>query len=87
LIYSDNLEQHHHHVHLILKRVEEVRLTLKVLNCEFHTDRTKCLGYIILPIGLQIDPNKIQAVVEWREPVNMMAVQSFLGFTNFYRQL
>jgi hypothetical protein len=86
LIYSDNLEQHHQHVRLILKRVEEVGLTLKASKCEFHTDRTEYLGYIMSPTGIQIDPEEVRAVAEWKELVNVKGVQSFLGFTNFYRR-
>jgi hypothetical protein len=86
LIYSDNLEQHHQHVHLILKRVEEVGLTLKASKCEFHTDRTKYLEYIISPMGIQMDPKKVRTVAEWKEPVNVKGIQSFLRFTNFYRR-
>jgi cell fate regulator YaaT (PSP1 superfamily) len=64
LIYSDNLEQHRQHVRLIMKRVEEVGLTLKVSKCEFHTDRTEYLRYIISPTGILMDPEKVQAVAE-----------------------
>jgi hypothetical protein len=52
LIYSDSLEQHRWHVRMILKRVEEVGLTLKASKCEFHTNRTEYLGYIISPTGI-----------------------------------
>jgi hypothetical protein len=86
LIYSDDLEQHRQHVHLILKRVEEVGLTLKASKCEFCTDRTEYLGYIISPMGIQMDPGKVQAIAEWKEPVNVKALQSVLGFANFYRR-
>jgi hypothetical protein len=71
---------------LILKRVEEVGLTLKDSKCKFHTDRTKYLGYIISTAGIQMDPEKIQIIVEWKEPVNVKGVQSFLRFANFYRR-
>jgi hypothetical protein len=86
LIYSNNLEQHRQHIRLILKRVEEVGLILKASKCEFHTDRTEYLGYIILPTGIQMDPENVRPVAEWKEPVNVKGVQSFLGFANFYRQ-
>jgi hypothetical protein len=42
------------------------------------------LEYIISPTGLQMDPEKIKIVKEWRELVNMKAIQSFLGFANYY---
>jgi hypothetical protein len=86
LMYSDNLEQHRQHVKMILRRVEEVGLTLKALKCEFHTNKTEYLGYIISPMGIEMDPEKVRAVAEWKEPTNVKGVQSFLGFANFYRR-
>jgi hypothetical protein len=86
LIYLDDLEQHWQHVRRILERVEDVGLMLKASKCEFHTDRMEYLGYIISPMGISMDPEKVKAVVEWREPTNMKGVQSFPGFANFYRR-
>jgi TRAP-type uncharacterized transport system fused permease subunit len=86
IIYSDNVEQYCQHIRRILERVEEVGLMLKASKCEFHTNRTEYLGYIISPMGISMDLEKVKAVVEWREPTNMKGVQSFLGFANFYRR-
>jgi hypothetical protein len=86
LIYSDNLTQYHKHVKLILERIKELGLTLKASKCEFHIYRTEYLGYIIAPTGISIDPEKVNAIEEWKEPMNIKGVQSFLGFTNFYRR-
>jgi hypothetical protein len=33
-----------------------------------------------------MDPVKIAGVTEWPAPTNKKEVQSFLGFTNFYRR-
>jgi hypothetical protein len=86
LIYSDDLEQHRWYVKMILRRVEEVGLTLKASKCEFHTNKTEYLGYIISPTGIEMDLEKVHAVAECREPTNVKGVQSFLGFANFYRR-
>jgi hypothetical protein len=86
LIYSDDLEQHRQHIRRILEMVEEVGLMLKASKCEFHTNRMEYLGYIISPTGISMDPEKVNAVAEWREPTNVKGVQSFLGFANFYRR-
>src|SRR6266850_8168984 len=43
------------------------------------------LGFILLPEGLQMDPSKVDAIQSWPEPQNVRDIQSFLGFTNFYR--
>ena len=34
--------------------------------------------------GMETDPKKVTAIKEWLVPKTMMAVQSFLGFTNYY---
>ena len=36
--------------------------------------------------GIRIDPDKIQAIVEWATPMHLKQVQAFLGFINFYRR-
>jgi hypothetical protein len=48
--------------------------------------KTEYLGYIIAPEGISIDPEKVRAVEEWKELTNVKGIQSFLGFTNFYRR-
>jgi hypothetical protein len=33
-----------------------------------------------------MDPAKIEAISKWKEPQNKKELQSFLGFTNYYRK-
>ena len=35
---------------------------------------------------VQIENNKVKAVKEWKTPTKIKEVESFLEFTNFYRQ-
>ena len=44
------------------------------------------LGYIVGENGLEMDPEKIKAILDWPIPRSVKAVQSFLGFANFYRR-
>jgi hypothetical protein len=84
LIYSDSMEEHRKYVRMALIWLRDIGLTLKPSKCEFHMKTMEYLGYIISPIGLQMDPKKIKIVKEWREPVNVKGIQSFLGFADFY---
>jgi hypothetical protein len=86
LIYSDNITQHQEHVRLILERIRQVGLSLKPTKCEFYTHKTEYLGYIIVPEGISMDPEKVKAVKEWQRPTTVKGIQSFLGFANFYRR-
>ena len=38
------------------------------MKCEFDKTTTEYLGVIITPNGLQMDPKKVDAVMEWPVP-------------------
>jgi len=86
LVFSQTLEEHIRHVRAILTRVRDTGLTLMASKCEFHTMETEYLGYVISPKGLRMDEEKIRTIKEWKEPINVKGIQSFLGFANFYRR-
>jgi len=54
--------------------------------CEWHTSMVEFLGYIISVDGVSMIEDKVQTLLEWALPTNITAVQSFLGFANFYRR-
>jgi hypothetical protein len=59
---------------------------LKPTKCEFHTHKIEYLGYIITPEGISMDLEEVRAMKEWKEPINVKGIQSFLGFANVYRR-
>ena len=44
------------------------------------------LGVIVGRGQVQMETDKVKAVKKWRTPTKIKEVESFLGFTNFYRQ-
>ena len=84
LIYSDNELEHEHHVKKVLERLRNAGLQIDLKKCEFHVTRTKYLGFIISTDGIEVDPDKISVVRNWKPPTTVKGVQSFLGFYNFY---
>ena len=44
------------------------------------------LGHVISKDGITVDPNKIEAVVNWDRPTNVSEVRSFLGLASYYRR-
>ena len=86
LVYSKTYEEHIQHVHLILTALRDANLRIKVEKTEFHKKEVKFLGYIVSREGLKMDSKKIEAITSWPKPTTVKEVQSFLGFTNFYRQ-
>lgn len=54
--------------------------------CEFTVKSIKYLGFVIQAgIGLQSDPEKIKAIIDWMPPTSTTGVRSFIGFANYYR--
>jgi len=61
-------------------------LFLKPEKCEFEKTEVEYLRVIISQNSVKMDPVKVAGVTEWPIPSNTKEVQSFLGFTNFYRR-
>ena len=36
--------------------------------------------------GIECDPKKIVAIKNWKRPITVLDVRSFLGFTKYYRR-
>ncbi|GLB45948.1 putative retrotransposable element tf2 155 kda protein type 1-like [Lyophyllum shimeji] len=86
LIYTRTLEEHRRITRIVLDRLREHRLFLKPEKCEFERTEIEYLGLIISHGTASMDPVKVAGVAEWPVPKNKKEVQSFLGFTNFYRR-
>jgi len=86
LIYSDTLEEHNEHVKQVLEALSKAGLHLKPEKCEFHKQEVKYLGLTVGTDGIKMDPAKVDTVVDWPIPRNLVDVRSFLGFANFYRR-
>ena len=53
---------------------------------EFWLREVSFLRYIVSEEGIQVDPKKIEVIIEWKPPRNVMEVSSFLGFAGYCRR-
>ena len=44
------------------------------------------LRHVISAEGVSVDPQKIEAIVNWKPPTNVMEIRSFLGLARYYRK-
>ena len=86
LIYSKSQEEHEEHLRIVLQILRERKLYAKLKKCEFWLNQVVFLGHVISKDGITMDPNKIEAVVNWDKPTNMSEVRSFLGLVGYYRR-
>ena len=86
LIFTETMEEHDRVTRLVLERLRQYKLYLRHDKCEFAQTKIEYLGLIISHGQAEMDPVKIAGVAEWPTPGSKKEVQSFLGFTNFYRR-
>src|SRR5437762_11188999 len=86
LIYSNTLEEHIEHVHLVLEKLFVHGLFVKLKKCEFHVQKISFLGFVISPEGISMDPARISTISDWPVPRSVTDIPIFLVFANFYRR-
>jgi hypothetical protein len=86
LVYSKDEEEHVEHLRLILQKLREHQLYAKLNKCEFWLRQVSFLVHIISEGGISVDSSKIQDVLSWEVPKNVMEVRSFLGLLGYYRR-
>ncbi|MBW0553060.1 hypothetical protein O181_092775 [Austropuccinia psidii MF-1] len=84
MVFSSSNEEHVKHVASFLQRLRDNNLFAKASKCEFHASIVEYLGYVVSIYGLKMNYSKAQQILNWPQPKNIKALQSFLGFANFY---
>jgi hypothetical protein len=86
LVYSNTPEEHTNHVLKVLQRLLDRGLYVDIDKCEFSVKQVKYLGLIVSTDGIKMDPEKVEAILNWETPQSIKDVQAFLGFCGFYRR-
>ena len=86
LIYSKSQAEHEEHLRIVLQILKERKLYAKLKKCKFQLNQVVFLGHVISKDRIMVDPNKIEAVVNWDSPTNVSEVRSFLGLASYYRR-
>ena len=86
IIFSKTPEDHIARLRMVFQKLDEAGLHLKPSKCEFFRDRLEYLGHVVSSQGIETNPKKIMAIVNWPQPKNVTQVRSFLGFCNYYRK-
>ncbi|MBW0574226.1 hypothetical protein O181_113941 [Austropuccinia psidii MF-1] len=86
MVFSKSEEEHITHVSTVLSRLRANNLFAKASKCLFHVFSVEYLGYAVSSEGRKMDQAKFQKILNWPPPRNHKDLQSFLGFSNFYRR-
>ena len=80
------LIKHAEHFRIVLQTLREHRLYAKLSKCQFWLDSVAFLGHIISAEGVSVDPQKVEAILNWKPPTSVTEIRSFLGLARYYRK-
>ena len=86
LIFSQTLDEHLHHLSLVLNAVKNAGLKLKLPKCKFFQKEVKFLGHFITAEGLKPNPAHTAAVTDFPIPQNIKGIRQFVGLASYYRR-
>ena len=89
-VYMDDMiakskteEEHLVNLWKLFERLRKYPLRLNPAKCTFGVKSRKLLGFIVSQKGIEVNPDKVKAILEMPEPRTEKQVQGFLGHLNY----
>ncbi|XP_074346902.1 uncharacterized protein LOC141685712 [Apium graveolens] len=77
---------HAEHLRIVLKVLRKERLYAKFSKYEFWLVKVRFLGHIVGREGIRVDPENIEAVMNWERSKMPTEVRSSMGLAGYYRR-
>ncbi|MBW0538507.1 hypothetical protein O181_078222 [Austropuccinia psidii MF-1] len=85
IIYSETWEDHVQYIDRVLSKCIPINLKISLKKCNLGQQELLALGHKFSGLSLEIDQNKVAAVLQKQEPRDIKEMQHFLGFASYYR--
>ena len=86
LIYSQSEVEHEDHLRVVFQLLRDHQLYTKFSKCEFRLIEVIFLGHVVSASGVSVDPEKVDAVMNWERLKSVFEIRGFLGFAGYYRR-
>ena len=86
LIASETFEEHFQGIKALLQRCADSKITLNKKKMMPGRQKVKFDGYLIGVDGIEVDPEKIEAVNRFPTPSSRQDLKTFMGLINQFRQ-
>jgi len=83
--FASSVEEHVERLGQVFARLSAAGLMLKPSKCKLFQRRVAFLGHIVSQDGVEADPSKVAAIVDWPAPRDVGEVRSFAGLASYYR--
>lgn len=86
LVYSSTWAEHLQQVNTVLGRLQEQQWVANQKKSESGKPTIRYLGHVITKRGVEMDHEKVEAIITWEEPKMLKALRGFLGLTGYYKR-
>jgi hypothetical protein len=86
IVFSKSKEEHLANLGRIFDLLKEADLKLGLSKCKFMCESVRYLGHVISANGITPDPEKIEILKNFKRPISVVEIQSFLGLASYYRR-
>ena len=86
ILFSKSFDDHLQHMKTLHKLLRKNKLTVKLSKCHFSQTSVKFLGHVLSQGEIKPNPEKIEAIKQWKQPNDVGAIRSFLGVVGWYRK-
>ena len=83
LIFADSKQAHNKILRKVLKRLENIGMTLNEQKTQICVEEIQFVGHIINKDGIRPDKSKVAAIVNLEAPTDQKELLRFLGMVNF----
>ncbi|MBW0547410.1 hypothetical protein O181_087125 [Austropuccinia psidii MF-1] len=86
IICSETWDSHLPRLERVLQKIVQVNMKISLKKCHFAYSELKALGNVLSGLSLGLDKSNVAAVLLKPMPQTKKEIQSFLGFSGYYRQ-
>ena len=86
IVMADTFERHLERLEIVMNRLQRADQKINPVKCKLFQLRTKFLGHIVSRKGIEPDPEKVRAVVDWPTPRNLTEARGFVALASYYRR-
>jgi hypothetical protein len=82
-IFSNSMEEHKVNTRLVLEALHEAGVIVSIKKSSLFAEKIEFLGHIISPEGLEVAASKVEKILDWPAPRNVVEIRAFLGLVNY----
>ena len=76
-IYSSSINEHEEHLSQVFDNLRSAQLYLSWDKVDLYSQQMDCLGHVITNAGIQACTDKMQKILDWRQPRNYHNIDLF----------